>query len=48
MLPMQPGEVKSTCADVSALNEAVGYRLKVSLEEGMARFVEWFQGFHAM
>jgi UDP-glucuronate 4-epimerase len=46
MLPMQPGDVKATYADVSALVEAVGYRPKVSLEEGMERFVGWFRGFY--
>jgi UDP-glucuronate 4-epimerase len=46
MLPMQPGDVKATYADVSALVEAVGYRPKISLEEGMARFVEWYRGFY--
>jgi UDP-glucuronate 4-epimerase len=46
MLPMQPGDVKATCADVSALNEAVGYRPKISLEEGMARFVKWYREFY--
>jgi UDP-glucuronate 4-epimerase len=48
MLPMQPGDVKATCADVSALVEAVGYRPKVSLEEGMAKFVEWYRGFYGV
>jgi len=46
MLPMQPGDVKATYADVSALVEAVGYRPKVSLEEGMERFVRWYRGFY--
>ena len=46
MLPMQPGDVKATCADVSALVEAVGYRPEVSLEEGMARFVAWYREFY--
>lgn len=46
MLPMQPGDVKATYADVSALAEAVGYRPKVGLEEGMGRFVEWYRGFY--
>ncbi len=48
MLPMQPGDVKATYADVSALVEAVGYRPTVSLEEGMARFVEWFRAFYGV
>ena len=46
MLPMQPGDVKATYADVSALVEAVGYRPHVSLEEGMGRFVEWYRGYY--
>ncbi len=46
MLPMQPGDVKATCADVSALVEAVGYRPQVSLEDGMGRFVEWYREFY--
>ncbi len=46
MLPQQPGDVKATYADVSALVEAVGYRPKVSLEEGMERFVRWFRDYY--
>ena len=46
MLPLQPGDVKATYADVSALVEAVGYRPKVSLEDGMAKFVEWYRGYY--
>jgi UDP-glucuronate 4-epimerase len=46
MLPMQPGDVKATYANVSALAEAVGYRPRVSIEEGMARFVEWYRRFY--
>jgi UDP-glucuronate 4-epimerase len=46
LLPLQPGDVKSTCADVSALAEAVGYRPRVALEDGMARFVAWYRDFY--
>lgn len=48
MLPMQPGDVHSTCADVSALSEAVGYRPSVALEDGMARFVEWYRDYYGV
>jgi UDP-glucuronate 4-epimerase len=48
MLPLQPGDVKATYADVSALVDAVGYRPKISLEEGMGRFVEWYRGFYGV
>lgn len=41
-LPMQPGDVYQTNADTSRLAQAVGYRPKVNLKEGIARFVEWY------
>ncbi len=46
MLPMQPGDVKATYADVSALVAAVGYRPQVTLEQGMQRFVDWYRDFY--
>ena len=48
MLPMQPGDVKATCADVCALAEAVGYRPRVALEDGMARFVAWYRAYYGV
>ena len=41
MRPMQPGDVTATYADVSQLAALTGYRPKISLEEGLARFVAW-------
>lgn len=46
MLPMQPGDVEATFADVEALVNDVGYRPSVSLEQGITAFVEWYQGFY--
>jgi UDP-glucuronate 4-epimerase len=46
MLPLQAGDVPDTEADVSGLHEAVGYRAVVGVEEGVARFVSWYQGFY--
>lgn len=43
MKPMQPGDVKMTCADVSKLEREIGYRPKVSLHEGIGHFIEWFK-----
>ena len=43
MLPLQAGDVPETEADVSSLVEAVGYRPKVSVEEGIAAFVAWYR-----
>jgi UDP-glucuronate 4-epimerase len=45
MLPMQPGDVTATFADVSRLRALCGYAPKVTLEAGLPRFVEWYQGF---
>ena len=47
MLPMQPGDVPSTMADVSELEKAVGFRPQTSLDEGIARFVEWYFAYYA-
>jgi len=46
MLPMQAGDVRATYADVSALAEAVGYRPRVGIEEGMGKFVGWYRGYY--
>ena len=42
-LPMQPGDVYETYADVKALHERTGYRPQVSLAEGLSHFVRWFR-----
>ncbi len=42
LLPMQLGDVPDTAADVAALAQDVGYRPSTELEEGVARFVEWY------
>jgi UDP-glucuronate 4-epimerase len=44
--PMQPGDVTSTFADISRLNRLCGYAPKVTLEEGLPRFAEWYRGFY--
>ena len=48
MLPMQPGDVPDTCADVDALVEDVGYKPNTSIEEGIKRFVEWYRDFYGV
>jgi len=45
MRPMQPGDVTATYADISRLNALCGYQPKVSLEQGLPRFVEWYRGY---
>ena len=41
-LPMQPGDVKATSADTSALDSWVGFKPDTPVEDGIRRFVEWY------
>jgi UDP-glucuronate 4-epimerase len=45
MQPMQPGDVKATYADTTALQKAVGFAPSTPLATGLARFAEWFKGY---
>ncbi len=45
-LPMQPGDVPSTCADVTALQSAVGFKPNMAVEEGVAQFVQWYRTYY--
>jgi UDP-glucuronate 4-epimerase len=45
LLPMQPGDVPETYADVSDLEHAVGFRPHTPIADGIARFVKWFREF---
>ncbi|MCC5872117.1 MAG: NAD-dependent epimerase [Gammaproteobacteria bacterium] len=47
MLPLQPGDVPDTEADVSELFEAVGYTPQIEVEEGVERFVAWYRSYYA-
>ncbi len=46
LLPMQPGDVPSTMADVTELEQAVGFRPTTTIQEGIARFVEWYKDYY--
>jgi UDP-glucuronate 4-epimerase len=48
MLPMQPGEMTVTYADITAMAEDFGYSPRISLEEGLKRFIEWFRRYQQM
>lgn len=45
-LPMQPGDVRATYADVSDLMARVDFRPDTPIEEGIARFVAWYRTFY--
>ena len=46
MLPLQPGDVPDTEADVTDLIQTVGYRPQVSVETGVANFVRWYREYY--
>ena len=46
MLPLQPGDVPDTVADVAELQRIVGYKPQVTVEEGVKKFVEWYRGYN--
>src|SRR6185437_9106826 len=46
MLPMQPGDVEATYADVSDLERDIGFRPSTSIESGIASFAKWYREFH--
>jgi len=46
MLPMQPGDVPATCADIDDLMRDVGFRPSTPIEEGVSRFVAWYREFY--
>jgi UDP-glucuronate 4-epimerase len=45
-LPMQPGDVPITYADISRVQRELGYRPQVDIEQGIHKFVEWFKEVH--
>ena len=48
LLPMQPGDVLETHADVFSLKAVLGYEPKVTVEEGIPQFVEWFRDYYKL
>jgi UDP-glucuronate 4-epimerase len=47
-LPMQPGDVPATYADIDELTRDAGFAPATSLEEGIGRFVEWYRTYYDM
>lgn len=46
LLPMQPGDVPATWADVDDLEREVGFRPKTSIEEGVRKFIDWYVSYY--
>lgn len=47
LLPMQPGDVYSTFADVAPLTALTGFKPTTSLKDGLHKFVEWYKGYYS-
>ncbi|MBW3542595.1 MAG: capsular biosynthesis protein CpsI, partial [Planctomycetes bacterium] len=48
LLPMQPGDVPATYADIDDLSRDVGFAPATPIEEGVRRFVEWYREYYAV
>jgi UDP-glucuronate 4-epimerase len=48
LLPMEPGDVVSTMADVSALERATGFRPSTTLRDGLSRFTQWYLAYYGV
>ena len=46
--PMQPGDVKDTFADISAMERDHGFHPITTIDEGVPRFVDWYRGYHGL
>lgn len=47
LLPIQPGDVPATAADVDDLMQDVGFKPNTTIDEGIGRFVAWYRGYYA-
>jgi UDP-glucuronate 4-epimerase len=48
LLPLQPGDVIATAADISALERDVSFRPTTSIAEGVRRFVDWYRDYYGV
>ena len=46
LLPLQPGDVPDTYADVTALTDDVGYKPNTPIEEGIKNFIAWYRDYY--
>lgn len=48
LIPMQPGEVEKTWADVQELTKKIDYAPSTPVEEGISRFIDWYRSFYGV
>lgn len=47
-LPLQPGDVPETFSDIKKTKEKLGWEPKISVEEGLKRFVDWYNDYNGL
>jgi UDP-glucuronate 4-epimerase len=48
LLPMQPGDVRDTFADISAIQRDLGFEPSTTIDVGIPRFVDWYRSYHGV
>jgi UDP-glucuronate 4-epimerase len=48
MLPMQPGDTRTSLADISHAKEKLGFEPKTTIREGVPKFVEWYRSYYGL
>ncbi|HEX8572091.1 MAG TPA: NAD-dependent epimerase/dehydratase family protein [Allosphingosinicella sp.] len=48
LMPMQPGDVRDTYADISAIQRDLGFAPTTSIDEGVPKFVQWYREYHGV
>ncbi|MDP8993389.1 MAG: NAD-dependent epimerase [Pseudomonadota bacterium] len=48
LLPMQPGDVRDTYADISAIRRDLGFEPTTPIDEGIPKFVDWYRAYHGV
>lgn len=46
MLPMQPGDVPATYADITRIHQKLGFKPTTPIKQGIPQFVDWYQAYH--
>ena len=48
LVPMQPGEVKETYADITAIQKDIGFEPSTAIDAGIPKFVDWYKDYHGV
>ena len=48
MAPMEPGDIKETYADISAMKKDFGFKPETTIDQGIPRFVDWYRDYHGV